>query len=47
MHFIGMIDCPEEGGSCTMKLEDTFAMCLASNCIFSIEYDLETDSIEK
>lgn len=47
LHFIGMIDCPEEGGSCNMKLEDTFAMCPASNCIFSIEYDLKTDSIER
>ncbi|MEO0332013.1 MAG: hypothetical protein AAF223_10045 [Bacteroidota bacterium] len=47
LHFIGMIDCPEEGSPCTMKLEDTFAMCPANNCIFSVEYDLKTDSIER
>ncbi|MEM9673604.1 MAG: hypothetical protein ACFB15_12995 [Cyclobacteriaceae bacterium] len=47
LHFIGMINCSEGGNSCTMKLEDTFAMCPASNCIFSIEYDLKTNSIER
>jgi len=39
LHFIGVINCDES--TCSMKLENTYAMCPSSNCIFKIQYDLK------
>lgn len=46
LHFIGVINCQKEDDYCTMRLEDTFAMCPVGNCIFSLEYDLKTYDLE-
>lgn len=40
LHFIGVFTCTEDM-KCSMKIDDTYAMCPAANCIFDIEYDLK------
>jgi hypothetical protein len=39
LHFIGVINCDES--TCSMNLEDTFALCPSSNCIFKMQFDLK------